>query len=270
MKQLDNKSITIIGAGNMGAAIARGLLNQQYLKPKELTLSDPHTDHLSDLAEVGVTLTADNQAAAQAASIIILAIKPQILSQVLKQLSLKQDQLLISIAAGITLTTLEGLTAPTQPIIRVMPNLPATVGAAMSGWFPNAAVSPKQKQLTEQLLSCLGHQLICTDETQLDVITAISGSGPAYLFFLTQLLQQAATNQGFSNADATLLARQTIIGSAMLLNQSSQTPSQLRESVTSPGGTTQAALRILQSPDFINTFYQAIQAAIHRSQELSK
>ncbi len=263
--------VVLIGAGKMGLAMARGWLNAG-LKPMALTLVDPEPMLAARefAEEAGVTLQAtppDDPARA-----VVLAVKPQIMASVLPGLKplFGAHTLAVSIAAGISLKTLlDGLA--THRVVRAMPNTPSQVGAGMTGAVAAPGVSAEDMALAEDLLAAAGDLLWFDDETKIDQVTAVSGSGPAYVFFLVEALAAAGQAEGLTPEDAILLARQTVIGAAVLMEEDPTDVAQLRKNVTSPNGTTAAALDVLMADDgLVALMKRAVHAARRRSEELGK
>ncbi len=266
-------SVLLIGCGNMGGAILRGWINTPQIS--NITVLDPSAlaPDLRSCAKITHFQNAgDAKNAINAVNIIIMAVKPQIMDDVCQSIypNLPNKTPIISIAAGKTCAYFENRFGLDRPIIRVMPNLPAQIGKGISVLYANKAATELQKEWAQILfLPCGGVQWLA-DETLMDAVTALSGSGPAYLFHLIETLAASGTGQGLPKDLAMTLARQTIIGSASMVENASDTPARtLRENVTSPGGTTQAALDILMNGDLQKIYDQAIKAASSRSKELS-
>jgi pyrroline-5-carboxylate reductase len=235
--------ILTIGAGRMGGALVQGWLDSGL--DLDITIIDPHLSELdySRLESAGVTFAEGPEDATGPYDAVILAVKPQILKDVVASYArVVQGALVISIAAGVRIGTLESLLGPKTAIIRAMPNLPAQVGMGITAFFPNAKANLGHMELSEDLLSATGATLAVTAEDQLDAVTAISGSGPAYVFLLCEALENAAMEAGLDPEAAQILARATVAGSGGLLGMTEEDASVLREGVTSPGGTTAAAL----------------------------
>ena len=252
-----NKKIAIIGAGNMGQAIAQGILRKKITTQQELFLTN--------------TKTKNNREAVQKADIIILAIKPQTARIVLEEIkSSITNQLIISIMAGIRIHTIQQTLGEKVAVIRVMPNLAAKVGQSMSVWVKSNEVTTHQESIAKAILTTIGTQLELQKEEQINIATAISGSGPAYFFYITELLSEIAKQYGFSEEIAQTLAQQTFVGSSQTLTQSDLTTKQLRLAVTSKGGTTQAAFEEFGKNNLDKIFQKGIQAAKKRAEELSK
>jgi pyrroline-5-carboxylate reductase len=264
------QKLAIIGVGNMGKAIVSGLLAQKTIKPENLLLSDPHHVSLEVFEEQGIILCSTNEEAVDKADIILLAVKPQAFPLLLKELknSLSKDQLIISIAAGIEIQSIKQAFSSTQPVVRVMPNLCATVGESMSVWVKSKEVTKEQEQVVKALLQAVGQEVLLDKEELIDAVTAISGSGPAYVFYLTELLEHSAQTLGIPEKAAKLLARQTIIGSAKVLGQSEKSAKELRLQVTSKGGTTEAAFEKFEESNLKKVFFNGIRAAHERAKVL--
>lgn len=242
-------SVLLVGAGKMGMAMARGWL-KAGLPPRSLILVDPSpSDAATDFAgEHGLLLLA--KMPSEPVNILVLAVKPQIMEAVLGEAknAIVADTLVLSIAAGISLEKLtKGLGS--MRVVRTMPNTPAQVGKGVTGAVAGDAVTETDRQSTEALLSAAGKVIWFADEGHLDAVTAVSGSGPAYVFHLVEAMAAAAEAQGLSAEASMVLARQTVIGAAALMEADPTPAKQLRENVTSPGGTTAAALDVLMGDD---------------------
>lgn len=268
--KLGNKSIAIIGVGNMGKAIAHGLLWKKVVLARNLILSNPSVEKLQNFEKLGVTVTSENKIAAQKANVIILAVKPQTLPSVLKEIQsvISKKQLLISIAAGFEIKTIKRLLGKGQPVVRVMPNLCAKVGLSISCWVKSKEVTNHQAKDVKKILQAIGKEISLEKESLLDQITAISGSGPAYVFYLAELLEKSALKLGLDKKLAEVLAKQTLIGSVKLLENSNKSAKILREEVTSKGGTTEAAFKKINQMKFDEKFVGIIRAAYKRAKEL--
>ncbi len=257
----------------MARSLIGGLLSNQ-IDRSSIIVSDPIPEarqYVSDHFQVSVT--ADNNEVIENSASVILAVKPQVMKQVVEdaQQAFRQHRpLLISIAAGITTDSIDAWSGGDYAIIRVMPNTPALIQKGISAMYANERVSTDQKQHTETILSAVGKTVWMDEEGKLDAVTAVSGSGPAYFFYLIEAVQAAAENLGLRTEDAKLLATQTAVGSALLAQHSDDSPATLRKKVTSPGGTTEAALKVLESAEVKDTFIQAISAARNRAVEMSK
>ncbi len=264
--------LAVIGGGTMGEAMIGGLVRGGVAKPDEIVVGEPLADRRALLKErYGVKAVESNLEAASGGELVVLAVKPQSLPEVLAQLRsrFQARQTVLSIIAGARLNVLvEGLGHPT--VIRVMPNTPAQIGAGMSVWTATSKVSPEARQATQALLRTLGEELYVSEERYLDMATALNGSGPAYVFQFAEALIDAGVYLGLSRDVARLLVSQTLLGSAKLMLQSGRHPAELREMVTSPGGTTAEALLALEQAGFRAAVMGAVIAAYEKSQALGE
>jgi len=264
--------ISIIGGGNMGEAILVAVLKQGLSTPQEIVVSDiskARRDYLKK--KYGVAVTLDNLAAVAGAEIVILAIKPQILFDVLTELhnEVKPEQLVLSIIAGARLNTIvNGLNH--NKVVRSMPNTPAQIGEGMTVWTATPEVTLKQKKQAKAILGVMGEEIYTAEEKFLDMATAVSGSGPAYVFYFVESLIEAALHLGFTPDVAEKLVRQTFLGATHLLQKSAKPPAELRRNVTSPGGTTAAAIEQLEKGGLNKLVALAVAAAFKRAKELGK
>lgn len=270
---MKTSKLSFIGAGNMARSLVGGLI-ADGCDPALIRLSDPEADRIQDLAHrLGVRILDDNRAVAEDADVVVLAVKPQVLPAVAREIADQvQDQqpLVISIAAGIRTSDLARWLGPGTAIVRAMPNTPALVQSGATGLFANARVSDEQRDLAETILRAVGLTLWVEQEDQLDLVTALSGSGPAYFFLVMEALQEAATRQGLPAETARLLALQTAFGASRMALESSEDAATLRQRVTSPGGTTEQALKVLEAGGLRALMDQALQAAARRSRELAE
>ncbi len=262
----------LVGAGKMGGALLEGWV-EQGVDPALVSVLDPALASGSGalIQERQITLNPDLKAQADA-GVIVLAVKPQVMEQVLRSILplVNKDVLVISIAAGVALASLARHLGEKTAIVRAMPNTPAAVGCGMSVMVANAHVTPAQKELAGMLLSAVGEVEWIDDELQMDAVTAVSGSGPAYVFHLVECMAAAGKRLGLEPELAMRIARQTVIGSGELMRRSPAGAAQLRKDVTSPGGTTQAALEVLMHDAAMEKLMRrAIEAAAKRSVELS-
>jgi pyrroline-5-carboxylate reductase len=270
-KALKGVSLAFVGGGAMGEAMISSLLNSHVLEPKAITASDPHKERMKDLeSRYGIQTTTQNLAAVKDADIVVLSVKPQMLRFVFRDLAgkLKKDALVISIIAGARMDSMEtGLKH--SAIIRSMPNTPAQVAEGMTVWTASRAVTPAQRAQAQAILRAFGKELHVADEAFLDMATAISGSGPSYVFLFMEALIDAAVHLGFSREDARTLVTQTVRGSAIYAEQSPSHPAEMRNLVTSPGGTSAHALYQLEKGGFRTLLSKAVWAAFQRSVSLS-
>jgi pyrroline-5-carboxylate reductase len=263
--------LLLVGAGKMGGALLNGWL-RLGLDPHLLYVVDPQPtfELKTDLKQRGIAL---NPSSMVAPKIVLLAVKPQILSSALKAVALHvgKDTLVISILAGATLGALDAGLPPDTAIIRTMPNTPAAIGRGVTVMIANAEATPEQRALATQLMEAVGEVAWIGDENLMDAVTAVSGSGPAYVFLLAEALARAGVKAGLSAELSAKLASATVAGSGELMHRSDLTPETLRKHVTSQGGTTAAALEILMAPDGLEWLLTAaVKAAAERSRELGK
>lgn len=266
--------LLLAGVGKMGGAVLSGLL-ARGLKPERILVQDPapSAEMAALLAKHGIRCAPAIDALGEPPSIILLAVKPQMMDEALAPLAKHAgpDTLVLSIAAGRSLQSIEAQLPERTSVIRAMPNTPAAIGRGITVAAPNLHVSPAQRKLAHELLSSLGKVLWVEDESLLDPVTAVSGSGPAYVFLLVECLAEAGQAAGLDAELAEELARATVTGSAALLDQTDLHVSKLREHVTSPGGTTAAALAILNGPEGLRPLLKAAVAeATKRGRELAK
>ncbi|MFH7766585.1 pyrroline-5-carboxylate reductase [Acinetobacter sp. BSP-28] len=264
-----NCNISFIGGGNMAQALIGGLISRG-LPPTRITVSDPVEKVRLLLAEKDVHVTDDNIAAIRDADIVLFAVKPQILAGVLKPLKgLFEGKLVMSIVAGAEIATIANL-LETNRIVRVMPNTPALVQTGAHGLYATEAVNAQDRELASQVLAATGLTLWVNSEAQIDAVTAVSGSGPAYFFYMMESMIRAGKNLGLDEKVATALTLQTALGAAQMAITSSNTPAELRKNVTSPNGTTQAALEVFDRAQISQNIQAALAAAQKRSQELAQ
>ncbi|QKZ07252.1 MULTISPECIES: pyrroline-5-carboxylate reductase [Pseudomonas] len=263
--------IAFIGAGNMAASLIGGL-RAQGLDAALIRASDPGADTRAKIsAEHGIETFADNAQAVEGADVVVLAVKPQAMKTVCEALrpALTQSQVVVSIAAGITCASMAAWLGE-RPIVRCMPNTPALLRQGTSGLYANARVSEEQREQAEQLLSAVGLALWLDEEQQLDAVTAVSGSGPAYFFLLMEAMTAAGEKLGLPRETAEKLTLQTALGAAHMAVASDVDAAELRRRVTSPAGTTEAAIKSFQANGFEALVEKALGAAAHRSAELAE
>jgi pyrroline-5-carboxylate reductase len=262
--------IAFIGGGNMGEAMLSAVLEKGLGLPQDIAVSDineSRLQHLHQKYHVGVT--GNNQLVTHRAQVVVLAVKPQNLGDVMAELSghLRPALLLLSIIAGARIDTLcQGLEHPF--VVRAMPNTPAQIGEGITVWTATSQVAQHQKEWARSILGVMGKEVYVDDERLLDMATAVSGSGPAYLYFFIEALTDAAVHIGLPRDVARELVMETVLGAAHLLQKSGKDPAELRKMVTSPGGTTAAAIAKLEEADFASLILQAISAAHDRAKEL--
>lgn len=268
---LNGKVVGIIGAGNMGEVLIRGLIQSGRVKTTDIIASDVSEDRLKNLAATyGIKTTLSNVEVVEQASIVIIAVKPQNVDDLLDQLSgaSHEGHLFISIVAGITTDRLAAKMHHQSGIIRVMPNAPASVLAGMAALYPGRNISPQDLQRAISIFECVGRTVIIKNEALMDVVTGLSGSGPAFVFLLIESLSDAGVQLGISRRESSLLAAQTVYGAAKMLLETGRHPSELKDIVATPGGTTFAGLKMLEKGNFRSTIMDAVEAATLRSREL--
>jgi len=267
------QTIGFIGGGNMAQALIEGILAQKLFAPQAVWVSDVRAERLADLKrQYGVSVTQNNTELTAAADIVVLSVKPQVLGKLLDEIagSLRPDALVISIAAGKTCAFIREKLGDVQ-LVRVMPNTPALVGAGAAGIF-NATASKAALQTATAIFAAVGKTVVVDNEGLIDAVTAISGSGPAYFFLLMEEMIKAGTALGLKEADTVDLVLQTAYGAALLAQngqKTGQTPAILRKNVTSPGGTTEAAIKVFQAEHFDRVVQNALTAARDRAKALS-
>lgn len=263
--------IAFIGAGNMAASLIGGL-RAKGLDAAQIRASDPGEETRARVkAEHGIEVFADNAQAIEGVDVVVLAVKPQAMKAVCEAIrpSLKPNQLVVSIAAGITCASMNNWLGA-QPIVRCMPNTPALVRQGVSGLYATAQVSAEQRQQAQELLSAVGIALWLDEEQQLDAVTAVSGSGPAYFFLLIEAMTAAGVKLGLPPEIAAQLTVQTALGAAHMAVASNVDAAELRRRVTSPAGTTEAAIKAFQAGGFEALVEKALGAAAHRSAEMAE
>jgi pyrroline-5-carboxylate reductase len=263
--------VALVGSGAMGGAIIQVVLDKGLIAPEQLVATDALPDRCAELAaRYGIETTTDNGAAVEGADVVILAIKPQVLPTILESLTsqIKPTALVLSIVAGAPTSLLvEGLQH--GAVIRSMPNISAQVGEGMVVWTATSAVSEAQRAQGQAILQAMGHAVYVAEEKQLDMATAINGSGPAYVFLFMEAMVDAGVRLGFSRPVARELVVQTVLGAALFARQSGAHLAELRNKVTSPGGTTAEALYQLEDGGLRVLVYDAIQAAYAKSMALA-
>ncbi len=267
-----NKKIGFIGAGNMAEAFIRGLLNAELCLVSDISVSDVRRDRLELMQKnYGVNIFLKNVECVEASELIVIAVKPQNMADLLHELSgFKLDgKMVLSIVAGFTLTQIEDALRGDTAVVRVMPNTPVLIGEGVSVWSRGRHICDEGAERAKLILGSLGKELEVKEEL-MNAATAISGSGPAYVFYLLEAMVMAAVKLGFTEEQASLISEQTLIGAGYLAERSKQHPQQLRRQVTSPGGTTAAAIRLLEERKVKEAFVDAIDAACKKASELSR
>ncbi len=277
MSETSAGTILLVGAGRMGGALLKGWL-AQGIEPDRITVLEPSPapEMAEFLKQSGISVGQPAQAHPPPA-VMVLAVKPQVIDEVVASVAPQAgpDTVILSIAAGRTIDSLAKHFHPGAPIVRVMPNTPAAIGRGISALYANAAVTPEQAKFCDKLLSAAGETVWLDDEALMDAVTAVSGSGPAYVFLLAECLAEAGQSAGLAPELAAKLARETVCGAGELLYQSNLDMAELRKNVTSPGGTTAAALQVLMGADLAASdgpmsklLQEAVTAAVRRSKEL--
>jgi len=266
-----DKKLGFIGAGNMGEALLKGLLKTGAAKPAQLFASARRPERVQELEKTYGIHGGSNNEVARAADVIVLCVKPQILDQVLRAISpdVARDKLVISIAAGVPIAAIERRLHPPMRVVRAMPNTPATVGAAATAISLGEHATDADLATARTIFDSVG-LTVQLEESQLDAVTGLSGSGPAYLFLIIEALADAGVKVGLSRRASLQLAAQTVLGSAKLLIESGQHPGMLKDGVTSPGGTAIAGLHTLEAGGLRNVLMNAVEAATKRSRELGE
>jgi pyrroline-5-carboxylate reductase len=279
-----NKKIGFIGAGNMGEAIVGALIQADIFSPDKIYVSDVSKERLDMMNKTyGIHITEDNAALFSECDIVILAVKPQQMEQVLSHIAgqkgyaVANRKIVISIAAGYRIQKIESLLytpldegdRKNMPIIRVMPNTPALVLSGMSGMSPNSHAAPEDLKICKTILESMGKVLEFEEEEKLDAVTAVSGSGPGYVFYFIESMTEAGIRAGLDPEDAAVLTLATFKGAVKLMEERGESPQELRRKVTSPGGTTAAALKVMEDNNLKQCIVDAIAAAARRSKELS-
>jgi pyrroline-5-carboxylate reductase len=270
---MNTKKIGFIGAGNMASSLINGLIASGQA-PSQLWASDTNQDTLHTLAEkLKINVSTDNNSLVNEVDVLVLAVKPQILRLVAEAIAdavKSNNVLIVSIATGISQSSLAEWLGNNCAIVRCMPNTPALVQTGATALHANSRVSDEQKNLAENILRSVGISLWVDHESELDAVTAVSGSGPAYFFLLMEAMEKAALELGLDENTARLLIQQTALGAAKIALESDETSEQLRQKVTSAGGTTEQAIKTFEENDFSQLVSKALHAARDRSVEMSK
>lgn len=262
----------VIGAGMMGSAIITGIINNKVLKAEEVFISDPDTGKCEQLkARLGVNIAASNAEAVSGADAVLVAVKPQFLAGALQAVKndISPEALVMSIVAGVPVSRyLEELN--TGRVVRIMPNTPAQIGEGVCGWFATGTVTPEQKTFAQNVLSALGTQFEVTRESDLDLVTAVSGSGPAYVYLFIESMIDAAVQLGLPRPLSEKIVLQTVLGSAAYMKKAEKHPVILKNEVTSPGGTTAAALAAMEKEGLRTAVTEGMIACLQKTKELGK
>lgn len=267
------KRIAFVGGGNMARSLIGGLIRQGQ-PAAAIHVAEPNAELRDALAhDFGVVTHLNNAAAASLGEVWVLAVKPQVMGQVLSELAAvaaERAPLVVSIAAGVTHARIAGALGARARVVRTMPNTPAMIGAGITGLYAADDVSAEERATVEQLLAAAGATVWIDDEAQMDAVTAVSGSGPAYFFLMIEALTAAGARQGLPPGTAAKLALHTALGAARMAIEAGEPPEVLRQRVTSPGGTTAAALKAFADGDFNALVDRAVTAATERGRELAK
>ncbi|AOY43985.1 MULTISPECIES: pyrroline-5-carboxylate reductase [Psychrobacter] len=273
MSVLDNKKISFIGGGNMAQALISGLVGCG-IKPSLITVADPSGDIREQLAAKGLNTVdpmADAKAAVVNADIVVLAVKPQMMKVVVSAFADALDnQLVISVAAGLSTDLLSSMLGGYSNIVRAMPNTPSMIQMGATGLYGTDNISAEQKELATAVMEASGLVMWVDDEEHMHAVTAVSGSAPAYMFYFIESMVDGAVALGLDKEQASALAMQTMLGAAKMAMNSEDAPAELRRKVTSPNGTTQAAVESMQANEIGRQIGEAMQACYDRSQALSE
>ncbi|MBR5218999.1 MAG: pyrroline-5-carboxylate reductase [Clostridia bacterium] len=261
--------IGFIGAGNMASSLIGGMLKSGLITPSDAIISDKDTNKLAAWQEKGVSITEDNLIVEEKSDIIILAVKPNIIEKVLKELKGEKDKIYISIAAGVSVEFLEKELGKGVKIVRTMPNTPAMVGCGMTVITPNANITDDEKALVVKVFESIGAALVLP-EKELEIATALHGSSPAYIYMMIDAMADAGVKYGLTKKNALLLAAKAVEGSAKMVMETGIHPEQLKDNVCSPGGTTIAAVCELENRGFKNAVQAAIDACVKRNNEMKQ
>ena len=269
---MENRKIGLLGAGNMAGALIRGLLGSKTLGPEQIRVSDPRADQLTQFeTSYGIETHADNAELLAWANVVVLSVKPQVIGQVLEQVSssISPSTLVISIAAGVPLAAIEARLPTGIRVLRAMPNTAAIALAGATGIAPGSHASDEDVRFARTLFDAVGRSVVL-DESALDAVTGLSGSGPAYVMLIIDALADGGVKVGLNRETALMLAAQTVYGSAKLLLETGEHPGRLKDMVTSPGGTTIAGLHTLEAGGLRYTLMNAVEAATRRATELGQ
>ncbi len=257
----------------MGEVLIRGLIQSGEVKREDIIASDVNKERLDYIAKTyKIKITSSNSELVQKSSIVIIGVKPQNIDDLLNELSAssREGHLFISIAAGVNIEKIAAKIHPKSGIIRVMPNTPASVLAGITALYPGRNISPDDLQRAISIFECVGRTVVIKNEALMDAVTGLSGSGPAFVFLFIESLSDAGVQLGISRKEASLLAAQTVYGAAKMILETGKHPSELKDLVTTPGGTTVAGLKMLEKGCFRSTVIDAVEAATARSRELGK
>jgi len=268
---LSGKVIGIIGAGNMGEILIRGLIQSKKVNKADVLACDINQERLEYVSKTyGIKTAASGADLIKKASIVIIAVKPQNIDDLLEELSASSHEghLFISIVAGVTAEKIANKMHHQSGVIRAMPNAPASVLAGITALYPGRNISQADLQRAISIFECVGGAVVIKNEALMDVVTGLSGSGPAFVFLVIESLSDAGVQLGISRKESSLLAAQTVYGAAKMLLETGKHPSELKDMVATPGGTTFAGLKMLEKGNFRSTIMDAVEAAAARSKEL--
>ncbi len=269
---LEHLRFAFIGGGNMAEALLKGLLSGLAIAPGHITATDIIAERRSYLETTyGIATSVENPHVVQHSDVTILAVKPQIMPEVLQTIApvVTHDKLVISIAAGITLETLQKALGVDQRVVRVMPNTPALVLCGAAGISPGGAATPQDVALVEQIFSAVGRAVVVSDD-MMDAVTGLSGSGPAFVFAVIEALSDGGVLVGLSRQVATVLAAQTVLGAAKMVLETGKHPGELKDMVTSPAGTTIAGMQVLETAGLRGIMMETVRRATERSAALGR
>jgi len=263
--------IAVIGGGNMGSAMVRAWITRKAAKPADILVYDRDKQKHGLMAKLKVKTLVDDWKLLKSYDVILLAVKPQDLLSLLAEIKphISAKTIVFSIAAGVSVKKIASVLGK-RKIVRAMPNMPAQIGMGITGWSANSLVSAADKKTVAKLLEAMGHALYFADEEKLNAVTAISGSGPAYVFYFMEALFEAACRSGFKNDEAAQLVLGTFLGAGMLVNDLQKSPAELRAKVTSKKGTTEAAITVFEKKKLKKIVEEAVKAAYKRAQQLSR
>lgn len=269
---IKGKRVGFLGAGNIGDAIIRGILQAGLVPAETVRASDPRTDRVSHIArQYGIRACPDNGTLVKESDVVVLAVKPQIIVSVVREIApvINEDKLVISVAAGVATATLRSHLPPSTRLIRVMPNTPALVLAGVTAIARAEGLRPGDLDTARELFEAVG-RVVVLEEEAMDAVTGLSGSGPAYVAIVIESLADGGVKMGLDRGTAMTLAAQTVLGSAKLILETGTHPGQLKDMVASPGGTTIAGIAALEEGGLRRTFIGAVERATQRSRELGQ
>ena len=267
---MENRKIGLLGTGNMASALIRGLLSSKAIRPEQIRGSDLRAEHLAELEKTfGIKTHRDNAELLAWANVVVLAVKPQVIDRVLEQVAadINSDTLVISIAAGVPLSAIEARLPDGIRVLRAMPNTAAMALAGATGISAGTRATAEDLHFAKTLFDAIGRSVVL-DESLMDAVTGLSGSGPAYVMLIIDALADGGVKVGLHRETALMLAAQTVYGSAKLLLETGEHPGRLKDMVTSPGGTTIAGLHTLESGGLRHTLMNAVEVATRRATEL--